>query len=283
MDVHSEDLGTPQDDEFEEFTDLVEEYLATLLGTLNIQNVSELYGISRGTQLYGKASEKLAEACYTLLCHAGCSMSLDQWDGIPNEVAAEVISSDAFWVEGEYERYCFARDFTKRRRSQGSEDVQILEQIFTNGIHYLHLPFKTLQLILLDTMEDGNPVVPPGVVHHALSQQMSLRQIIITADATNPSLNLTAADGWSVPRKDTIMDPFNAKDYAKSNPVIPEKMRNDLISSIEETEEITTMASPYPPFRFSVEFRGIRALKDGEKMYSQTVFYAGSHWRVCLI
>ena len=282
MNVHSEDLGTPEADEFEEFTDLVEEYLVTLLQTLNIQNVSELYGISRGNQLYGKASEKLAEACYTLLCHAGSAMPLDQWDGIPNEVAVRVISSDSFWVEGEYERYCFARDFIKRRRSQGNEDIQVLEQILTNGIHYLHLPFETLQLILSDTTEDGKPVVPPGVVHRALSQQMNLREIIISADPTNPSLNLTAADGWGVPSKDTMTDPFNPNEYAKIIPVIPEKMGNDLISSIEETEELATIASPFPPFRFSVEFFGIRALKYCEKVYSRTVLYAGSYWRVCL-
>ena len=199
--------------------DLVEECLATLLRTLNPQNVSKRYDFARGKQYYGEASEKLAEACYTLLCHAGSSMSLDQWDGISNEVAAEVISSDAFWVEGEYERYCFARDFIKRRRSQGGEDIQVLEQILTTGIHYLHLPFEILQLILSDKTEDGKPVVPPGVIYHALWQQTNLRQIIVSADPTNPSLNLAADDGWSVPSKDTMTDPFNAEEDAEIVPL----------------------------------------------------------------
>src|SRR5271170_2756098 len=105
----------------------------------------------------------------TLLCHAGSTMSIEQWDGISNEVAAEVISSDAFWVEGEYERYCFTRDFIKRRRTQESEDIQVLEQVLVTGIHYLHLPFEMLQQILSDKVDD-KPVVPPGVIHHALWQ-----------------------------------------------------------------------------------------------------------------
>ena len=259
--------------------DLVEECLATLLRTLNPDNVSKRYAFSRGKQYYGEASEKLAEACYTLLCHAGSSMSLDQWDGIPNEVAAEVISSDAFWVEGEYERYCFTRDFIKRRKSQGSEDIQVLEQVLITGIHYLHLPFETLQQILADK-EDGKSIVPPGIIHHALWQQTTLRQIIVSADPMNPSLNLEADDGWTVPSKDTMTDPFNAEEDTEIVAVIPEKMGSDLTSPIQETEEIITTASPYPPFRFSVEFRGIRALTEGEKSYSRTVFYAGSHWRV---
>lgn len=260
--------------------DLVEECLTTLLRTLNPANVSKRYQFARGKQYYGEASEKLAEACYTLLCHAGSSMLLDQWDGISNDVAAEVISSDAFWVEGEYERYCFARDFIKRRRSQASEDIQVIEQVLVTGIHYLHLPFETLQLILTDKDDAGAPIVAPQVVHNALWQQTNLRQTIVSADPGNPSLNLAAEDGWSVPSKDTMTDPFNSEEDAEVIPVISEKMGSDVTSPIQEIEESTTTASPYPPFRFSVEFRGIRALTEGEKVYSRTVFYAGSHWRV---
>jgi BTB/POZ domain len=264
--------------------DLVEECLNTLLRTLNPKNVSKRYQFARGRQYYGEGSEKLAEACYTLLCHAGSSMLHEQWDGIPNEVAAEVISSDAFWVEGEYERYCFARDFIKRRRSQEVEDIQVLEQVLLTGIYYLHLPFETLQQILSDT-EDGKPVVPPGVIHNALWQQTNLRQIIVSADTTNPSLNLTTEDGWTVPSKDTMTDPFNSEEDAEIVPVLTEKMGSEATSPIQvqETEEGVTTSSPFPPFRFSVEFRGIRAMTEGEKGYSRTVFYAGSHWRVYLL
>lgn len=259
--------------------DLVEECLTTLLQTLNSRNVSKRYEFARAKQYYGEASEKLAEACYTLLCHAGSSMPLELWDGIPSDVAAEVISSDAFWVEGEYERYCYVRDFINRRRIQGSEELQVLEQVLVSGIHYLHLPFETLQQILADKV-DGNPVVPPTVIHHALWQQMSLRQVIVNVDPTNPNLNLAADDGWSIPSKDTMTDPFNAEEDTEIIPVVPEKMGSDVTSPVQENEEITTTASPYPPFRFSVEVSGIRALTEGDKFYSRTVFYAGSHWRV---
>lgn len=261
--------------------DLVEECLTALLRTLNSKNVAKRYRFARGKQYYGEASEKLAEACYTLLCHAGSSMSLDLWDGIPNEVAAEVISADAFWVEGEYERYCFARDFLKRRRSQSSaDDIQPLEQVLISGIHYLHLHFDTLKEILADT-EDGIRLVPEAVIHHAFWQQRELQQVIVNADPSNPSLSLAAEDGWTVPSKDTMTDPFNSEEDAEIMPAMPEKMGSDLTSPVQETEEITASASPFPPFRFSVEFRGIRTLAEGRKDYSRTVFYAGSQWRVC--
>ncbi|KAF8464369.1 hypothetical protein BDZ91DRAFT_660104 [Kalaharituber pfeilii] len=38
--------------------------------------------------------------------------------------------------------------------------------------------------------------------------------------------------------------------------------------------------SYFPPFRFSAEFRAVRALKEKKRVYSKTVFYAGSHWNI---
>jgi len=260
--------------------DLVEECLASLLRTLNSKNVSKRLQFARGKQYYGEASEKLFEACVTLLHHAGSSMSLDQWDGIPSDVAADVITSDAFWVEGEYERYCFARDFLRRRRSQGDEDQQPLEHVLATGIHYLHLPFETLQQILTEN-EGDKSVVAPSVIHHALWQQTNLKQLVLTADPANPSLNLSAEGQWVVPCKDTMTDPFHdIEEDAEALPVVPEKTGSDVPSPATETEEPTAATSPFPPFRFSVEFSGIRGLTEGEKFYSRTVFYAGSHWRV---
>lgn len=38
--------------------------------------------------------------------------------------------------------------------------------------------------------------------------------------------------------------------------------------------------SEFPPFRFSAEFRSVRSLKEKKRVYSKTVFYAGSHWNI---
>ena len=262
--------------------DLVEECLTALLRTLNPNNVSKRYQFARGRQYYGEASEKIADACYTLLCHAGSSMSHDQWGGIPNDVAAEVLSSDAFFVEGEYERYCFTRDFIKHRKAQENDEINPLEQVLISGIHYLHLPFELLQQILADVV-DGKPIVPPSVIHHALWQQTNLKQIILSCDPTNPALNLTTEDGYTVPSKDTMTDPFNSEEDAELLPVITEKSGSEVTFQIQgagDQEGEVGGSSPFPPFRFSYEFRGIKSLTEGEKKYSRTVFYAGSHWRV---
>ncbi|TGZ79540.1 hypothetical protein EX30DRAFT_321084 [Ascodesmis nigricans] len=38
--------------------------------------------------------------------------------------------------------------------------------------------------------------------------------------------------------------------------------------------------SQFPPFRFSAEFRGVKSLKEKKRVYSKTVFYAGSYWNI---
>ncbi|KAI5849823.1 hypothetical protein BZA05DRAFT_401660 [Tricharina praecox] len=38
--------------------------------------------------------------------------------------------------------------------------------------------------------------------------------------------------------------------------------------------------SDFPPFRFSAEFKNIRCLKERKRVYSKTVFYAGSCWNI---
>ena len=50
----------------------------------------------------------------------------------------------------------------------------------------------------------------------------------------------------------------------------------------KETEAVgeEVRYSQFPPFRFAAEFRGIRALKEKRRVYSKTVFYAGSYWNI---
>ncbi|KAF8246725.1 hypothetical protein K440DRAFT_320567 [Wilcoxina mikolae CBS 423.85] len=50
------------------------------------------------------------------------------------------------------------------------------------------------------------------------------------------------------------------------------------ISETEAEEELRY--SEFPPFRFSAEFKNIRTLKERKRVYSNTVFYAGSYWNI---
>jgi hypothetical protein len=52
------------------------------------------------------------------------------------------------------------------------------------------------------------------------------------------------------------------------------------LSQITPTPHASGHWVPYQPFRFSVEFWGVDSLKERMRLYSQTVFYAGSSYNV---
>lgn len=57
----------------------------------------------------------------------------------------------------------------------------------------------------------------------------------------------------------------------------------DFAAKSASDEGCTTAYSTYPPFRFSVAFPNARLLKYDRKVFSHTVFYAGSLWNVYII
>lgn len=65
--------------------------------------------------------------------------------GLPAEWVRIVISSDAFWVRNEMERYAFAKRVVALRSAEGDvedideDDEEELGRIFETGIHYSHM------------------------------------------------------------------------------------------------------------------------------------------------
>lgn len=59
---------------------------------------------------YGPASKQIVEACNNFLFSNGYEMSMEQWEDIPNEVVADVIGNDAFFVPNEWTRCLFLMD-----------------------------------------------------------------------------------------------------------------------------------------------------------------------------
>ncbi|KAA8904892.1 hypothetical protein FN846DRAFT_18857 [Sphaerosporella brunnea] len=64
---------------------------------------------------------------------------------------------------------------------------------------------------------------------------------------------------------------------------LPPNTDDKLTAEIEEKETEAgeeLRYSEFPPFRFSAEFKNIRCLKERKRVYSKTVFYAGSYWNI---
>ena len=70
------------------------------------------------TNYYGSPGQVILTAAKSMLCRDGWEMPIDYWDDIPGNVVREVVSSDGFFVDGEWSRWLFARRLFNRRLKQ---------------------------------------------------------------------------------------------------------------------------------------------------------------------
>lgn len=82
---------------------------------------------------YGKAGERILASAKAMLCRDGWEMPYKYWDSIPSEIIREVLSGDAFFVPGEWERwYLVLRLLNRRLRS-----TAVQEGLVSNRGRYL--------------------------------------------------------------------------------------------------------------------------------------------------
>jgi len=131
--------------------------------------------------------------------------------------------------------------------SSRSPVPSFLEEVFATGCkapkRYL-IPTEDSTIVIGDHM--ALPDQPLGSTHPLLSQPRGARALL-----HGQELTVAAMSGNG---------------------------NNSLMMDLVQREELRY--SNFPPFRFSAEFRGVRGLKEKKRVYSKTVFYAGSHWNI---
>ena len=67
---------------------------------------------------YGRPGQVILTAAKSMLCRDGWDMPIEYWDDIPGDIVREVVSSDGFFVDGEWSRWLFAKRLLNRRLRQ---------------------------------------------------------------------------------------------------------------------------------------------------------------------
>ncbi|KAI0735694.1 hypothetical protein C8Q76DRAFT_288408 [Earliella scabrosa] len=256
-----------------------------------------------------------------------------------------ILSSDAFFVRGEKERYEIARSVVEMRRaardddesgeSEGEEEAEF-EKLFREGIYYANVHPDDLMAISRDVSPStGKPFVPLPVLQAALWNQSTLQHHITfrPPGSASPSLSPAATKelGISVTAEEIRKLDLHPEERLKPFYPVPGDTSIRLGDStgvegasmdqlfelgaskkgeLQPTEAnffglersyrlassfATSSADPlsndsapdpeakwtaHPPFRFAVEFWDVDALKEKIRLYSHTVWYAGSLYNV---
>lgn len=226
------------------------------LRVLNSATIAKVVKFVHGPSTYGISSERLREACRALLLRDGFEMTPAEWEGIPIDLVAEIVADDAFFCPSELDRYHFIAKLL-RSRQDCPDDVNTLEQVLLHDVHYMHMSWTELNEI----EEEG--LLDRTILRDAWWNQTKLKEQIESKQ--EPILGITSdvETEYPVPADDTcyIGDPL----LTPPSTTMPAG---------------TTMYSMYPPFRFSAEFDRVNDLKEDTRVYSHTVFYAGSYWNI---
>ncbi|KAK9245166.1 hypothetical protein V1506DRAFT_269775 [Lipomyces tetrasporus] len=170
-------------------------------------------------------------------------------------------------------------------------DLEPLRQAMEGGIHYVHFTFEQIQE--LDAMRDvtGQRVVRAETLREAVWANLSLRQKILTCplDSTNlglvnkgplpPSDPLGRRTAYIIPSNDeTTLEVGTSSVLFHSGSLMTERVVSG--SSDDDNEEGEFSWTRFPPYRFSLEFKHVSKLREEKRVYSGTIWYAGSYWNI---
>jgi hypothetical protein len=390
-----------------EMQELIDSSVESILRQMDPENLASIIKLVTNNY-YGRPGERILSSAKAMLCRDGWDMPLKYWDAIPGHIVQEVVSSDGFFVVGEWERWNHAKRLLDRKLKQcavevglinsrtrprlrapasiiyelprfnpqpssGSSkrsisrasvvddvenwfslylnpDLESITDLLDTGIHYIHLEFEHLQHIKQSRDIFGLPVVPDAITMNALFQQLQLRQKVINAQEADLELGLSqqvddheyenemkssspslsrgksrASEVMSslsterpetaigpqkfwIPSEDCTMvtggtaDPIVSLSAGStaynmisrssteqsdsswsdlgSSPNVRSQMPGAKSSGEAQSHPTPSAYSMLPPFRFSAEFPAPRMLKEKKRVYSRTVFYAGSYWNI---
>lgn len=109
-----------------EMPDLIDASVTSILRQMTTAKLGPLIALVTGNY-YGKAGERILASAKAMLCREGWEMPLKFWDGIPGEIAREIIGGDGFFVPGEWERWIVAKRVFDRKLKARAIEAGLME------------------------------------------------------------------------------------------------------------------------------------------------------------
>ncbi|KAH3685959.1 hypothetical protein WICPIJ_003081 [Wickerhamomyces pijperi] len=285
-------------------SELASYHTGLILKNINDFNIVKVCQFATYHDYGATVTEKILDSCRGWLCSYGWSscdteqgQDVSLWYDIPAEIIKDVVVSDMFFVKNEFERCCFVIRIIQSKEAslvKGSnvsinsldehelKEIETLKQILNTpgGINYVHM--SASQLHHLETLKDKNNVsyIQPEILKNAFWDGFRLRRIVTSSAPVQKTLGITTecpyTEGpnqetrWIVPVNDeTIYDtPSTLRSRFKENNRLHPSQNHKV--------------SMYPPYRFSIQFSKdqLHGLPCDKRIYSQTVWYMGSHWNL---
>ncbi|KAF2117102.1 hypothetical protein BDV96DRAFT_644535 [Lophiotrema nucula] len=110
-----------------EMQDLIDASIESILRQMTPDTLSPLIRLVT-SNYYGRNGDRILESAKAMLSRNGWEMPLKYWDGMPGDVIRELVASDGFFVDSEWDRWVLAKRLLDRRLRQYALDAGLMER-----------------------------------------------------------------------------------------------------------------------------------------------------------
>ncbi|KAJ4988304.1 hypothetical protein SVAN01_06239 [Stagonosporopsis vannaccii] len=110
-----------------EMQDLIDLAIESILRQMAPENLAPLIRLVTANY-YGRSGERILESAKAMLSRNGWEMPLKNWDEMPGDIIRELVGSDGFFVDSEWDRWVLAKRLLDRRLRQVAVEAGLIQR-----------------------------------------------------------------------------------------------------------------------------------------------------------
>lgn len=110
-----------------EMQDLIDLAIESILRQMAPETLAPLIRLVT-VNYYGRSGERILESAKAMLSRNGWEMPLKNWDEMPGDIVRELVGSDGFFVDSEWDRWVLAKRLLDRRLRQVAVEAGLIQR-----------------------------------------------------------------------------------------------------------------------------------------------------------
>lgn len=110
-----------------EMQDLIDSAIESILRQMAPETLAFLIRLVT-TNYYGRSGDRILESAKAMLSRNGWEMPIKYWDDMPGDIIRELVGSDGFFVDSEWDRWVLSKRLLDRRLRQAAVDAGLMRR-----------------------------------------------------------------------------------------------------------------------------------------------------------
>ncbi|KAH3913885.1 hypothetical protein HBH56_095580 [Parastagonospora nodorum] len=110
-----------------EMQDLIDSAIESILRQMAPDTLAFLIRLVT-TNYYGRSGDRILESAKAMLSRNGWEMPLKYWDDMPGDIIRELVGSDGFFVDSEWDRWVLSKRLLDRRLRQAAMEAGLMQR-----------------------------------------------------------------------------------------------------------------------------------------------------------